>query len=139
MTINTVTQEITDYIASLSATNEVCSELGNTFVMGTNMFVNVEPYNPESLTILLYAGAAPKSDKYKYESNFQLRFKSTSKLKGERIMQGFINLLHQNGKVFSTSPGLVVARQSNPIVFAARDSGEEHVFVANFGAKHVKL
>jgi hypothetical protein len=133
----TLTSEIKDYLASLAATNPICSVLGTTLVFGSNLFINYEPETSPSVTIISYSGSPPRPDGYKYEARFQMRVKHSSRQTGEEMAQALINDMAYNMSV--VPKGLVQALNSVPLPFAVREGGEDTVFVSNFTVKYVKL
>jgi hypothetical protein len=133
----TVTSKIKDYLVGLPATNLICSTLGTTLTSGSNLFINYEPEASSCITILTYGGASPRGDKYKYEANFQMRVKNSSREKAESVSQAIINDLSYNTS--AVTKGLITANNSIPILLAVREGGEQSVFVSNFTIKYVKI
>jgi hypothetical protein len=54
-------------------------------------------------------------------------------------MQAVINTLHNNGKVISSTTGVVFANQSAPLLLDIREGGESVIVVSNYTVKHMKL
>jgi hypothetical protein len=135
MTVTTLTSEVKTYLASLAATNPICSVLGTRLVFGSNLFINRETNTSPSVVIISYPGRSPRPDGYKFEARFQILVKHSSNQTGEELSQALINDMAYNMKV--VTKGLVQSLDSVPMRFAVRDGGEDTVFVSNFTVKYI--
>lgn len=135
---NLIIDEFKDYLANLTATNEVCSVLGTTFTSNTNLFVAGEPINIGTcLSINSYSSGPPTPEGDRHDSNVQIRLKCQNKQTAMKTMQSIINTFHNNTKI--CSKGRVSALQSNPITFEFQEGGEYIVTISNYNIRHVKL
>ena len=133
----TIADEMKDYLASLTATNVICSDLGATFLWGTNLTIGAELNSSVCLTIIP-TGGGPPTDKDKQNSSVAIQFKAQTRQKALSVMQSVINHLHMNSDC-AISKGKIYAVQSTPILLGAREGGQEIITVANFNIKHVKF
>ena len=133
----TIADEMKDYLASLTATNVICSDLGATFLWGTNLTIGAELNSSVCLTIVP-TGGGPPTDKDKQNASVAIQFKAQTRQKAMSVMQSVINHLHMNSDC-AIPKGKIYAVQSTPILLGAREGGEQIIAVANFNIKHVKF
>ena len=133
----TIADEMKMYLASLTATNVICSDLGATFLWGTNLTIGAELNSSICLTIIP-TGGGPPTDKDKQNSSVSIQFKTQTRQKALSIMQSVINHLHLNSDC-AIPKGKIYAVQSTPILLGVREGGQSVIAAANFNIKHVKF
>ena len=134
---STIFNKISNYICSLLATSNICSELGTTLNVGENLFIGFEPDTAnDSITLIPYGGAPPEPDGYKQNPSVQIRLKTSSREKAIKVQQAIINELHMNEL---SGSGKMFAVQSAPILLPDLEAGEWKISVSNYNIKHVKV
>jgi len=138
MATETLSHKFKDYLAALTSTSLLYTNLGTTLIFGTNLFITFEKdYNAtQVLTIIPYGGSPPSDEGDRQEGNIQIRLKTPSRSRLISTLQGLINTLHNNTAI---TTGRVVSNQSNPIVLGAIEGGEEVIGTINFTVKHIKI
>lgn len=132
---DTIFNKISDYLISLNATHNICSELGTAFTTN-NLFIGYEPNTKnDSLTLIPYGGGPPGMDE-KQNPSVQIRLKVSTRQKALKVQQAIINDLHCNEL---SGNGKMFAVQSAPILMPDMEGGEWKVSVSNFNIKHVKI
>ena len=134
--MSTILNTIASYLETLTATNVICSELGTELSANVNLFIGTEKdTNSDSITLVPYHGAPPKSDRQRFESAVQIQLKSNRK-KAIGVQQKIIETLHFNdlnggGRMFSVN--------SAPLLLGEIEGGEWIRSVSNFTIKHIKV
>ena len=133
---STIYNKISDYLISLSATSNVCSELGTTLTT-SNLHIGFESdTDNDSITLIPYSGAPPNSDGNRQNPSVQIRLKTSSREKSMKVQQAIINDLHMNEL---SGNGKMFAVQSAPSLLEDTEGGEWHISVSNYNIKHVKI
>ena len=140
MATTTISDEFKKYFVNLTATSQIVSSFGTTFVLGSNLYISEESEkHVDMLTIYPTPGAPPNKDRQRMESSVQIRLKVASNAKGLRTMQDIIQTLHENESICASAPGKVYASHSAPLVLGKIEGGKFSIFTANFNIKHIKL
>lgn len=137
----TIADEFKKYLDDLTATSDICTAFGTTLSASTNLFTWLEPPNVSPcVTITPYRSGAPSlPDGNKYQSGVQIRIKHTNTQTAVKTGQSIINRLHNNTKVCASTPGVVFANHSEPMLIGMVDGGENKIVVTNFTVKYVKI
>jgi len=131
MTTKTAAHLLASYLITLDVSND----LNASFVAGSNLHIGRvlgDAHSEESLTINLYPGESPITNRQ--TAGLQLIFKSTSPSKARGILQFLINNL--DGSSLG-GRGSMKAISSAPEMLASMEGGEHVLAVANFRLKHV--
>jgi len=123
-------------LGSLTATNPICVELGDTLTANTNLFMYTETSNDvDAVTILPYGGEPPNIDNYRQSVNFQIRMKSRSSHTLMETQQRIIEYMNMNQL---SGNGQVRSLNSAPIQIGVLEGGEYKIAVSNYEVKYLK-
>jgi len=127
-----------EYFDGLSSDHEICTAFGSSFTKSTNLFGGIEPETAiNCLTIIPYGGPPVNIDGMRWSPNVQIRIKSSNNSVALKTMKSIINTLHQNTSIIKR--GVIITKQTNPIVLGRREVGEYIILVCNFSIKHAKM
>ena len=134
MIVNT----LASYMESLTATNTICNEFGETFNFGTNLFIGFEPEkDTDTVTLIPYSGTQPNIDSKRQEAAIQIRLKTSSRYKALAVQQACIDTLDMNTL---NSKCFMRANNSAPLLLSYGNSNTDRwkVSVSNYMIKYVK-
>ena len=127
---------IASYLETLTATNPICSALGDTFTFNTNLFIGFEQEKTVSaVTIIPYPGPKPNIDGQRQTAGIQLRLRTDSKYKALYVQQACIDNLDCNKL---NGNGFMRANSSTPMVIEMQENGKWVISVSNYLVKYVK-
>ena len=131
-----ILNNVASQLTSLAATNSVCVAFGTTFTLGTNLSLYSQISNDVSaITIYPYGGSPPNNDKYRLNSNFQIKMKSESNHTLMETQQKLIEYLHLNQL---SGVGQIKSLNSAPIMTEVLEGGQFKTAVTNYSILHIK-
>lgn len=131
-----VLESIASYLTNLTATNDICSELGTLVATGVNLFIGFEPDAlVDTITLIPYGGTPPNVDNQRLETSINIRVRAKNSSRAIKVSQKIIEQFSNN---HLNGVGAIRAVQSAPIYLGKLEGGEWSVTTSNYTIKHVK-
>lgn len=139
----TIDNEFLTYFSSLTATNPICSTLGQTFTQNSNLFVRQVPPTDTvatCLTIITKASVPPRAGGSAMGLDFQTRLRGRNLKTCLETVQDIIYELDENDNILATpNRGKSFAIFSDPQFVYTEEGGEYKIVIADFRLLYKKL
>ena len=130
-----ITNILASYLETLTATNPICSALGDTFTFNENLFIGFEQEKKVSaITIIPYPGPKPNVDNRRQTAAIQLRLRTKSRYKSLSVQQACIDTLNMNDL---NGGGRMRANSSTPFVIGSEENDKWQISVSSYIIKFV--